>query len=139
MQGQPPDRESALKLELDFGKSGGLIPAIIQDWETGEVLMVGFVNEEAFGKTLESGKMHFYSRSRGKLWMKGETSGHFQEVREILVDCDQDAALFKVHQVGGAACHTGYNSCFYRRIEKDGKLVTIKEERVFDPEKVYGQ
>ena len=125
-------------MELRFDKMGGLLPAVIQDAETGEVLMVAFMNDEAYRKTLETGKMHYYSRSRDKLWMKGETSGHVQEVKEILIDCDEDTALFKIRQVGGAACHTGYNSCFYRRAERDGSLTQIKSERVFDPEKVYG-
>lgn len=125
-------------MELRFDKMGGLLPAIVQDAETGEVLMCAFMNEEAFRKTLETGKMHYYSRSRDRLWMKGETSGHIQEVREILVDCDEDAAVFKIHQIGGAACHTGYNTCFYRRMEFDGTVVQVKQERVFDPERVYG-
>lgn len=123
---------------LDFDKGGGLLPAIVQDVDSGEVLMVAYQNEEAFQRTRETGKMHYFSRSRGKIWMKGETSGHEQEVREILVDCDNDAALYKVHQVGGAACHTGYNSCFYRRVEPDGSLTVTKKEKVFDPDEVYG-
>jgi phosphoribosyl-AMP cyclohydrolase len=125
-------------MKLDFDKMGGLVPAVVQDAATNEVLMVAFLNEEAFRKCLETGRMHYWSRSKGKLWMKGETSGHVQEVREVLIDCDEDTALFKVHQVGGAACHTGFNSCFYRRLEKDGGLTQIKAERVFDPAQVYG-
>ena len=125
-------------MEMRFDKLDGLLPAIVQDAESGEVLMLAFMNEEAFRKTLETGRMHYYSRSRGKLWMKGETSGHVQEVREVLIDCDEDTALFKIHQVGGAACHTGFNSCFFRRLESDGRLTQIKAERVFDPERVYG-
>jgi phosphoribosyl-AMP cyclohydrolase len=125
-------------MKLDFSKMGGLVPAVVQDAGSGEVLMVAFLNEEAFQKTLETGRMHYYSRSRNKLWMKGETSGHVQEVREVLIDCDEDTVLFKVHQVGGAACHTGYNSCFYRRLESDGSVTQIKAERVFDPAQVYG-
>ena len=125
-------------MDLRFDKMGGLVPAIVQDAETGEVLMCAFMNEEAYRMTLETGKMHYYSRSRDKLWMKGETSGHIQEVKEILVDCDEDAAVFKIHQIGGAACHTGYNSCFYRRVESDGSVTQIKQEKVFDPEQVYG-
>ena len=121
-----------------FAKGGGLLPAIVQDWETGEVLMLGFLNEEALRRTRETGKMHYYSRSRSTQWMKGETSGHVQEVQEILFDCDQDTALFKVRQVGGAACHTGYKTCFYRRLQQDGDLVFTEEQRVFDPEQVYG-
>ena len=123
---------------MRFDKLGGLLPAVVQDAESGEVLMLAFMNEEAFQKTLETGRMHYFSRSRNKLWMKGETSGHVQEVKEVLIDCDEDTALFKIHQVGGAACHTGFNSCFYRRLEEGERLVQIKAERVFDPERVYG-
>lgn len=126
-------------MEPDFEKGGGLIPAIVQDWESGEVLMLAFMNAEAFRKTRETGLMHYFSRSRNRIWVKGETSGNRQEVKEILVDCDEDALVFKVHQVGGAACHTGYNSCFYRRIEENGEPTITKAERVFDPEKVYGR
>lgn len=132
-------RELGTELELDFEKMGGLIPAIVQDWQSGEVLMLGFVDSEAVAKTRETGTLHFFSRSRRKIWMKGETSGHIQEVKEILVDCDQDALLFKVNQVGGAACHTGYSSCFYRRMPPEGRLEFTKENRVFDPEQVYGK
>lgn len=124
---------------LDFDKAGGLIPAVVQDAESGEVLMVAYLNEEAFERTRQTGRMHYYSRSRGKLWMKGETSGHVQEVREILVDCDQDSAVFKIRQVGGAACHTGYRSCFHRRLEPDGTLSVTEPEKVFDPAQVYRQ
>ena len=123
---------------MRFDKLGGLLPAVVQDAESGEVLMLAFMNEEAFQKTLATGRMHYFSRSRNKLWMKGETSGHVQEVKEVLIDCDEDTALFKIHQVGGAACHTGFNSCFYRRLEEGERLVQIKAERVFDPERVYG-
>ena len=129
---------NGVHMKLRFDKMGGLIPAVVQDWKTGEVLMVAFINEEAYRKTMETGKMHYYSRSRKRLWMKGETSGHIQEVKEVLIDCDEDTAVFKIHQVGGAACHTGYNSCFYRRLESDGGTTQIKAEKVFDPEQVYG-
>jgi phosphoribosyl-AMP cyclohydrolase len=125
-------------LELDFDKGGGVIPAVVQDSETGEVLMVAYVNREALQKTRETGRMHYFSRSRNRLWMKGETSGHVQEVREILVDCDLDAAVFKIRQVGGAACHTGFRSCFHRRLEPDGALAQTETEPVFDPAHVYG-
>jgi len=127
----------AEKIELDFSKLGGLIPAIAQDWKTKEVLMLAFMNKEAFEKTLKEGKAFYYSRSRQKLWMKGEESGNIQIVKEILIDCDNDCVLLKVEQVGKAACHTGFESCFFRRIEK-GK---IKEtgRKIFDPEKVYGK
>jgi phosphoribosyl-AMP cyclohydrolase len=114
-----------LKLE------NGLVVAIAQDHGTGEVLMCAYMNSEAVKKTLETGIAHYWSRSRGKLWRKGESSGHIQKVREILVDCDADALLLKVEQIGGA-CHTGYRSCFYRRA--DGKIVG---EKVFEPEEVY--
>jgi phosphoribosyl-AMP cyclohydrolase len=124
---------------LDFEKAGGLIPAIVQDHQTGEVLMVAYLNREAFERTRETGRMHYYSRSRNKLWMKGETSGHVQEVQEILVDCDLDAAVFKIRQVGGAACHTGYRSCFHRRLEPSGELTITETAKVFDPAQVYSQ
>ena len=124
------------KVAIDFAKAGGLIPAIVQDWKTGEVLMVAYMNLESWGKTQETGKACFWSRSRKKLWLKGETSGNVQIVKEVFLDCDNDALLLKVEQTGGAACHTGYRSCFYRRVA-DGKLETVGE-RVFDPEEVYG-
>jgi len=120
---------------LDFQKSGGLVPAIVQDDDTGQVLMLAYMNEEAWEKTLTSGKAHYWSRSRQKLWLKGGTSGHIQKIRAIYVDCDQDTVLLKVHQVGGAACHEGFTSCFYRKVE-DGELITTTT-RVFDPKEVY--
>ena len=120
---------------LDFKKSGGLVPAIVQDDETGEVLMLAYMNEEAWNKTLTSGKAHYWSRSRQKLWLKGETSGHIQEVQAIYVDCDLDTVVLRVHQLGGAACHEGYSSCFYRKVE-DGELKTTGTI-VFDPKEVY--
>lgn len=122
--------------EPDFEKQGGLIPAIIQDYETGVVLMLGYMNREAWLKTLETGNATFWSRSRNKLWIKGESSGHVQLVRGIYLDCDSDTVLLKVEQVGGAACHTGYQSCFYREIMKNGE-VKISGEKVFNPEEVY--
>jgi phosphoribosyl-AMP cyclohydrolase len=125
------------KVDIDFAKAGGLIPAIVQDWKTGEVLMVAYMNAESWAKTQETGKACFWSRSRKKLWLKGETSGHVQIVKEAYLDCDHDALLLKVEQVGGAACHTGFRSCFYRRIEGDG--LTTVGERVFDPKEVYGE
>jgi phosphoribosyl-AMP cyclohydrolase len=120
---------------LDFEKSGGLVPAIIQDDESNEVLMLAYMNQEAWEKTLASGKAHYWSRSRQKLWQKGGTSGHIQEVRAIYVDCDLDTVVLKVHQVGGAACHQGYPSCFYQKVE-DGELKIISTQ-VFDPKEVY--
>lgn len=122
-------------VELDFEKTGGLIPAIAQDAETGDVLMMAYINQASWEETLRSGKATYYSRSRNQLWKKGETSGHVQVIKEIRVDCDNDTVLFKVEQVGGAACHKGYKSCFFRVVEENE--LKIAEERVFDPEKVY--
>lgn len=122
-----------MPIRLDFDKLGGLIPAVAQDHRTGEVLMVAFMNREAWEKTLATGKAHYYSRQRKALWCKGETSGHVQLVKEILFDCDEDSLVLKVEQVGGAACHTGYNSCFYRAVQ-GGEARLIKEAKVFDPE-----
>ena len=122
-------------IDLDFQKTGGLIPVIVQDHKTGDVLMLAYMNQESWEKTLETGKATFWSRSRKALWLKGETSGHVQLVRDVFIDCDNDTILLKVEQLGGAACHTGYRSCFYRKLV-DGKLVT-EGERVFDPETVY--
>lgn len=122
---------------LDFDKAGGLLPAIVQDNASGEVLMLAYVNREALAKTLETGKAHYWSRSRNKIWLKGESSSHFQLVREILVDCDADTIVYKVEQQGGAACHEGYRSCFFRRLTEKG--LSVKGERVFDPAKVYGK
>ena len=120
---------------IDFEKSGGLVPAIAQDADTGEVLMLAWMNREAYEETLRTGRACYYSRSRGKLWRKGEESGHVQEVRGVFVDCDADTILLKVNQVGGAACHDGYRSCFFRRV--DGDKVTVVAEKVFDPKAVY--
>lgn len=122
---------------IDFEKKQGLVPVIVQDWKTGEVLMMAYMNAESWAKTQETGKACFWSRSRKKIWLKGETSGHVQIVKEVYLDCDNDALLLKVEQVGGAACHTGYRSCFYRRIE-NGRAESIGE-RVFDPKEVYGE
>lgn len=122
-------------LGLDFSKMGGLAPAIVQDHATGEVLMLAFMNQAAWEATLETGKATYYSRSRDKLWVKGESSGHVQQVREIRVDCDADTILLKVAQIGGAACHLGYKSCFFRKVI-DGSLQTT-ETRVFNPDEVY--
>ena len=125
-------------IELAFGKSAnGLVPAIVQDHASGEVLMLAYINQLAWEKTLATGKAHYWSRSRNSLWLKGETSGHVQLVREIRVDCDQDTVVFRVVQLGGAVCHTGYRSCFYRRVEGEG-LVVMEPEKVFDPAAVYG-
>jgi len=124
-----------LTLKPDFSKHGGLLPAIVQNAHTGKVLMLAYMNEESWERTLSSGKAHYWSRSRNKLWLKGEESGHVQLVKEILLDCDLDTILLKVEQLGGAACHDGYESCFYRRCV-DGEGVVV-EHRVFDPKEVY--
>ena len=120
---------------IDFAKSGGLVPAIAQDADTGQVLMLAWMNREAYDETLRTRRACYFSRSRNKLWRKGEESGHVQEVREVYVDCDADTILLKVKQVGGAACHEGYPSCFFRKVEGDG--LTVVGERVFDPKAVY--
>jgi phosphoribosyl-AMP cyclohydrolase len=122
---------------LDFGKAGGLVTAIAIDDTSGEVLMVAFVNEEAFRRSLETGEVHYWSRSRSKLWHKGEESGNVQKLKSVSVDCDGDVVIFRVEQIGGAACHTGKRSCFFRRLE-DGRWVDVGEQ-VFDPEEVYGR
>ncbi len=123
-------------MELDFSKNEeGLLPAIVQDYKTSEVLMLAYINEIAWHKTVETGKAHYWSRSRKKLWLKGESSGHVQIIKNILVDCDQDTVVFQVEQLGGAACHKGYRSCFYRKLE-DRKFI-VQGKPVFDPEKVY--
>ena len=122
-------------MTIDFDKAGGLVPAVAQDAETGEVLMLAWMNREAYEETLRTGRACYFSRSRGRLWRKGEESGHVQEVREVYVDCDADTVLLKVKQVGGAACHEGYKSCFFRRVE--GSALRVVAERVFDPEEVY--
>ena len=125
-------------IDLDFSKTeSGLLPAIVQDDDTGEVLMLAFINKLSWEKTLETGKAYYWSRSRQKLWLKGESSGHVQLIREILVDCDNDTVVFKVEQLGGAACHKGYASCFFRKVDNDSLVVCGK--KVFDPEKVYGK
>ena len=120
---------------IDFEKAGGLVPAIAQDAGTGQVLMLAWMNREAYEETVRTGRACYYSRSRGKLWRKGEESGNVQEVREVLLDCDADTILLKVHQVGGAACHEGYASCFFRRVT-DGGLEVVGT-RAFDPKEVY--
>jgi len=125
--------EMKTTIEIRFNDQG-LVPVIAQDWETKEVLMLAYANQEAVLLTRSSGYAHYYSRSRNKIWKKGEESGNLQEVHEILVDCDEDTLLYQVGQVGGAACHTGHRSCFFRTL--DG---TITGELVFDPEKVYSK
>lgn len=122
-------------IKLDFEKTGGLIPAIAQDYKTGEVLMLAYMNEQAFEETLNSGKATYWSRSRNELWKKGETSGHMQDVKEIRVDCDNDTVLLKVDQIGGAACHKGYKSCFFSCVKNNELEIT--DPIIFDPKKVY--
>ena len=124
-----------MDMDLDFTKLGGLITAVIQDHETGRVLMVGFMNEEAFRKTVETGYATFYSRSRNKLWLKGETSGHRLVVKEISTDCDRDALLLRVEALGPGVCHEGYESCFFRTLQ-DGEWVE-NQARSYDPAEVY--
>jgi len=125
-------------INLNFNKIEGLVPAIVQDYESGEVLMLAFMNQDAWEMTLATGKATYYSRSRQKLWVKGETSGNFQLVKEILVDCDEDTVLLKIEQKGGAACHTGHQSCFFRKIESDGSVKNIGK-LIFDPREVYNK
>ena len=122
-------------MKPDFSRNNGLLPVIAQNAGDGRVLMLAYMNELAWEKTVETGKAHYWSRSRGKLWLKGEESGHVQLVREIYLDCDLDTILLEVEQVGGAACHTGYESCFYRRYE-NGRLEVV-DQPVFDPKEVY--
>jgi phosphoribosyl-AMP cyclohydrolase len=122
--------------EPDFEKGGGLVPVIVQDEGSGEVLMLAWMNRLAWENTLKSGYAHYWSRSRACLWKKGERSGNLQEVKEIRIDCDADCVLLKINQVGGAACHTGYRSCFYRKL-CDGRLL-IDGEKLFEPEEKYG-
>jgi len=123
---------------LDFEKTGGLIPAIAQDFETGEVLMLAYMNQDAWEHTLATGRATYFSRSRGTLWVKGETSGNVQQVKEIRIDCDADTVLLKIEQVGRAACHTGHISCFHRVVSKDGQYNVVGKP-VFDPEEVYNK
>jgi phosphoribosyl-AMP cyclohydrolase len=123
-------------VDIAFEKSGGLVPAIVQDGRTGEVLMLGFMNAEALAETQRTREAVFFSRSRNRLWRKGETSGHVLRVVELRIDCDGDALLLRVEPAGPGVCHEGYCSCFFRRIEENGGVRTI-EERTFDPDKVY--
>ena len=120
---------------LRFDKGGGLLPAIVQDYKTKEVLMLAYINDLAWQKTLETGKAHYWSRSRNELWLKGETSGHQQLIKKILVDCDDDTVIYQVEQLGGAACHTGHRSCFFKLVTGDG--FETFDDPVFDPREVY--
>lgn len=119
----------------DFAKAGGLVPAIVQDAASGEVLMLAYMNEESYRQTLATGTAHFWSRSRKTLWHKGGTSGHVQKVKAVRLDCDSDAILLLVEQIGGAACHEGYRSCFFREF-KEGEVATCCPV-IFDPKEVY--
>lgn len=121
----------------DFAKGDGMLPAIAQDADTGDILMMAYMNSESYAETVATGRAVYFSRSRGKLWRKGEESGNVQEVRAIYLDCDRDTILLKVKQIGDAACHTGYRSCFYRRVTPDG--LQTEGHRIFDPEQVYGR
>jgi phosphoribosyl-AMP cyclohydrolase len=125
-------------VQLAFEKLGGLIPGIVQDRETGDVLMLGYLNAEALEQTQSTGEVHFFSRSRNQLWKKGETSGHVLRVREIRLDCDADALLFLVEAVGPGVCHEGYRSCFFRSLESDGSSLVVAE-RAFVPMDIYGK
>ena len=125
------------KTGIDFAKGGGIVPVIIQDFASGEVLMLAYMNSEAYSLSRSTGLAHYWSRSKGRIWKKGESSGHVQEIREIRIDCDRDTILMKVKQAGDAACHEGYRSCFFRRVVKDETV--IDGVRVFDPSEVYGK
>ena len=122
-------------IKLNFEKTNGLIPAIVQDYKTSDVLMLAYMNQDAWEATLFSGNATYYSRSRQKLWVKGETSGHLQRVKEIRIDCDDDTVLLKVKQIGEAACHTGHRSCFHKKI--DNGSITVVGKPLFDPKEVY--
>ncbi|MBN2618582.1 MAG: phosphoribosyl-AMP cyclohydrolase [Spirochaetales bacterium] len=122
-------------IELDFNKGNGLIPVVTQDYKTKEVLMQAYMNKESFNETLKTGIAVYYSRSRNSLWKKGETSGNYQKIKEIRVDCDLDSILLIVDQIGDAACHEGYQSCYYRKVDSDNLVVIGK--KIFDPKEVY--
>lgn len=126
---------NAQDFQPDFAKGGGLLPAIAQNADTGEVLMLAYMNEEAWARTLQTGEAHYWSRSRGSLWHKGESSGHVQKIKAIRMDCDSDAILLLVEQLGGAACHTGFESCFYREYKNGGVNECCR--KIFDPKEVY--
>ena len=138
MNGLNPSLGANHMIEPDFQKGDGLLPAIAQDCKTGKVLMLAYINRASWEKTLRTGEAHYWSRSRQVIWHKGGTSGHVQKIKEIYMDCDNDTVLFKVEQMGGAACHTGYESCFHQRVDS-GVNVEIQGRRVFDPEEVYGK
>src|SRR5579871_6961456 len=122
---------------IDFDKAGGLVPAVAQDADSGAVLMMAWMNREAFEETVRTRRAVYFSRSRNKLWRKGEESGNVQEVKDIFFDCDADTLLVKVNQVGDAACHEGYQSCFFRKLSADGQSFEVVGQRLFDPALVY--
>lgn len=122
-------------IEPNFNKTDGLVPVIVQDAETKDVLMLAYMNKESWTKTLQTGQATFWSRSRQKLWLKGESSGHVQVIKNIYMDCDDDTILLQVEQLGGAACHTGHRSCFFRK--REGENFVVVGEKVFDPKDVY--
>ncbi len=123
-------------IDLDFSKGSGLLPAIAQDYRSGKILMLAYINKASWERSLETGEVHYWSRSRKEIWHKGGTSGNIQKIKEIYVDCDNDTVLFKVKQVGGAACHLGFESCFHKKVDRNGD-VTIVGKKVFDPDEVY--
>ena len=123
-------------VKLDFKKGNGLLPAIAQDYKTGNVLMLAYMNEESWLLTLETGEVHYWSRSRKEIWHKGETSGNIQIVKEVFVDCDYDTILIKIEQIGKAACHLGYESCFHNKIDSNGEK-SIVGKKIFNPNEVY--
>lgn len=125
-------------MKIAFEKYNGLVPAIVQDHDSGDVLMLGFMNEEALEETQRTRQAVFFSRSRNKLWRKGESSGHVLKVLELRVDCDSDTLLLRVRPIGPGVCHEGYRSCFFRRLENEGAAV-ITEDRAFDPSEIYGR
>ncbi len=131
--------EAPRDFKPDFSRSGGLIAAIAQDAESGEILMLAWMNQDAWNATLATGEAHYWSRSRQKLWHKGESSGNVQKVLAIRLDCDSDAVILEIKQIGGAACHTGRESCFYRRIVPGSSSVELCSSQVFDPAEVYKQ
>lgn len=122
-------------MKINFDESSGLVPAVVQDEDSGEVLMLAYINEQAWNATLTSGFATFWSRSRGSLWLKGATSGHKLVVREVLIDCDLDAIVLKVKPIGSGVCHNGFRSCFYRKLVKGDWKVT--DTAAFDPTEVY--
>jgi phosphoribosyl-AMP cyclohydrolase len=132
----PPTNESQ-PTGPDFQRGDGLLPAIAQDAATGDVLMMAYMNPESYEETVRTGRAVYFSRSRGKLWRKGEESGNVQQVKGIYIDCDRDTILLRVEQIGGAACHKGYRSCFFREVTPEG--LKVVGDRVFDPDEVYGK